>query len=157
MLVKNYFSEISEPYEFEKENPATGAVEIVKKLSDCVGSGDKSLLKLVKIYLQPRSGEDEVEDEDEDQAAAGGESEDSLVVCEENGGKDDVYEMLNSELQAQQQQTAAFLTSKKNKKQQKYKEWRMDMLRMDDLTQMRLMAKELAKMRKAKDKNLLKK
>lgn len=28
----------------------------------------------------------------------------------------------------------------------------MDMLRMDDLTQMRLMQKELSKMRKAKDK-----
>jgi hypothetical protein len=48
--------------------------------------------------------------------------------------------------------TADFLKAKKNKKQQKYREWRMDMLRMDDLTQMRLMQKELSKMRKAKDK-----
>jgi hypothetical protein len=48
--------------------------------------------------------------------------------------------------------TADFLRAKKNKKQQKYKEWRMDMLRVDDLTQMRLMQKELSKMRKAKDK-----
>lgn len=68
------------------------------------------------------------------------------------GEADDACEYLNSELQAQQQQTAAFLSSKKNKKQQKYKEWRMDTLRVDDLTQMRLMAKELSKMRKIKDK-----
>lgn len=63
---------------------------------------------------------------------------------------------LNSELLAQQQQTAAFLSSKKNKKQQKYKEWRMDTLRVDDMQQMRLMQKELQKMRKAKDKLLRK-
>ena len=50
------------------------------------------------------------------------------------GEADDACEYLNSELQAQQQQTAAFLSSKKNKKQQKYKEWRMDTLRVDDLT-----------------------
>ena len=48
--------------------------------------------------------------------------------------------------------TADFMRAKKNKKQQKFKDWRMDMLRMDDLTQMRLMSKELSKMRKAKDK-----
>lgn len=36
----------------------------------------------------------------------------------------------------------------KKKKKQKYKEWRMDTLRADDFNQMRLMAKELAKLRK---------
>jgi len=69
-----------------------------------------------------------------------------------DGEPEDACEQLNSELQAQQQQTAAFLASKKHKKQQKYREWRMDTLRVDDLTQMRLMSKELCKMRKAKDK-----
>jgi hypothetical protein len=29
-----HFNEICEPYEFEKENPTTGEVEIIKKLSD---------------------------------------------------------------------------------------------------------------------------
>lgn len=36
----------------------------------------------------------------------------------------------------------------KKKKKQKYKEWRMDTLRADDFNQMRLMAKQLQKLRK---------
>jgi hypothetical protein len=65
-------SDICEPYEFEKENPATGTVEIVKKLSDCLDS-NKSLLKLTKLYISNRhnlaenaGGGGEVQDEDED-------------------------------------------------------------------------------------------
>jgi hypothetical protein len=52
-----HFTDISEPYEYEKENATTGEIEIVKKLSDCVGS-DRSLLKLVKMFLsQTKKGE----------------------------------------------------------------------------------------------------
>lgn len=61
-------------------------------------------------------------------------------------------EHFNSELQAQQQVTAEFLRSKKNKKNTKWREWRMDMLRLDDFNQMRMMQKELVKLRKAKEK-----
>jgi hypothetical protein len=45
-----HFTDITEPYEYEKENATTGEIEIVKKLSDCVSS-DRSLLKLVKMFL----------------------------------------------------------------------------------------------------------
>lgn len=52
-----HFGDISEPYEYEKENATTGEIEIVKKLSDCVGS-DRSLIKLVKLFLaQVKRGE----------------------------------------------------------------------------------------------------
>lgn len=98
---------------------------------------------------------------DENQQAAIGEDEDqaddddikeSVSSDVEAGEQESGYEAFNSELIAQQQITAEFLRSKKNKKQLKWKEWRMDMLRIDDLSQMRQMQKELAKMRKAKDK-----
>lgn len=36
----------------------------------------------------------------------------------------------------------------KKKRKSKYKEWRMDTLRSDDFAQMKLMTKELAKLRK---------
>lgn len=49
-LLMKHFADISEPYEYEKENATTGEIEIVKKLSDCVGS-DRSLIKLVKVFL----------------------------------------------------------------------------------------------------------
>lgn len=158
-LLMKHQTEICEPYEFEKENPATGTVEIIKKLSDQVDS-NKSLLKLTKMFLSGKHNlEGDVHDEDEDQAEAGDGDDDDAEVVEggsnsdgENAREAAVVEQLNSELQAQQMLTADFLRAKKNKKQQKFKDWRMDMLRMDDLTQMRLMQKELSKMRKAKDK-----
>jgi hypothetical protein len=57
MLLRNC-SDICEPYEFEKENATTGEIEIIKKLSDVVSS-DRSLLKLVKTFLQAsKRGED---------------------------------------------------------------------------------------------------
>jgi hypothetical protein len=46
-----HFNDICEPYEYEKENATTGEIEIVKKLSDCVGSAERSLLKIVKQFL----------------------------------------------------------------------------------------------------------
>ena len=54
-MLMRHSSEICEPYEFEKENATTGEIEIIKKLSDSVGS-DRSLLKLVKAFLK-RGGE----------------------------------------------------------------------------------------------------
>lgn len=46
-----HYNDICEPYEYEKENATTGEIEIVKKLSDCVGTSDRSLIKLVKVFL----------------------------------------------------------------------------------------------------------
>jgi hypothetical protein len=46
-----HFSDICEPYEYEKENATTGEIEIIKKLSDQVAT-DRSLLKIVKLFLQ---------------------------------------------------------------------------------------------------------
>ena len=86
-------------------------------------------------------------DEDEDQN-----DEDEEIETVSEGNANEAMEQLNSELQAQQQVTADFLRSKKNKKQTKWREWRMDMLRLDDFNQMKLMAKELTRHRKAKDK-----
>lgn len=72
----SYQNEICEPYEFEKENATTGEIEIVRKLSDCVGSvSDRSLLRQVKLFLlgggkgdgTTTNLNDEVVDEDEDQ------------------------------------------------------------------------------------------
>lgn len=147
-----HYAEICEPYEYEKENATTGGIEIIKKLSDCINT-DRSLLKLVRIFIKegPTGATgDEVVDEDEDQ-----QNDQNEFIAEHSDGDDDdnPCDNLNSELHLQQQQTAAFLTSKKHKKQNKYKEWRMDTLRVDDLTQMRLMAKELSKMRKIKEKH----
>ena len=138
-MLMEHIGEIAEPYEYEKEDPVTGQVEVIKKLSDLVSS-EKSLLKLVGVFLanKDRAGGDEVVDEDEDQAA--GNESGVAKENEEGAGEgseaegDGVCDALNSELQQKQEQTAAFLTSKKNKKQLKYKEWRMDMLRVDDLT-----------------------
>lgn len=162
MLYKNA-SDICEPYEFEKENATTGQIEIIKKLSDSVSS-DRSLLKLVKTFLaQSKRNEGEtannqtvtqgneegtqiVIDEDEDQ------NDEEEIETVSEGNSNEAMEQLNSELQAQQQITAEFLRSKKNKKQTKWREWRMDMLRLDDFNQMKLMQKELTKLRKAKEK-----
>ena len=33
-LLMRHFSDICEPYEYEKENATTGEIEIIKKLSD---------------------------------------------------------------------------------------------------------------------------
>jgi len=46
--------------------------------------------------------------------------------------------------------------SLKKKKKSKYKEWRMDTMRSDDFNQMKLMTKELNKMRK-EEKHIFKK
>lgn len=161
-------SDICEPYEFEKENATTGEIEIIKKLSDSLGGSDRSLLKLVKAFLSQtkRGGEGDlanqtstgafddgaqvVIDEDEDQ---NDEQEEIETVSDGTSTNEEgTMEHFNSELQAQQQVTAEFLRSKKNKKQSKWREWRMDMLRLDDFNQMRLMQKELVKLRKAKEK-----
>lgn len=88
-----HFTDISEPYEFEKENATTGEIEIVKKLSDCVGS-DRSLLKLVKMFLtQAKRGEsmDPTGLVDENQQAAIGEDEDQI-------DDDDVKESVSSDV-----------------------------------------------------------
>ena len=161
-------SEICEPYEFEKENATTGEIEIIKKLSDSVGS-DRSLLKLVKAFLSQtkRGGDGDlanqtstlgaggfddgaqvVIDEDEDQ----NDEQEEIETVSDGTSNNEAMEHFNSELQAQQQVTAEFLRSKKNKKQTKWREWRMDMLRLDDFNQMRMMQKELVKLRKAKEK-----
>ena len=126
-----HYNDICEPYEYEKEHATTGTIEIIKKPSDCIIT-DRSLLKLVRIFLsgRERDGHEDVVDEDEDIPG----DNDEIIESSDGEGENDACEMLNSELQYQQQQTAAFLTSKKNKKQQKYKEWRMDTLRVDDLT-----------------------
>ena len=42
MLMK-HFTEVCEPYSFEKENANTGSIEIVKKLTDCI-NGERSLI-----------------------------------------------------------------------------------------------------------------
>jgi uncharacterized NAD(P)/FAD-binding protein YdhS len=66
-----HFNEICEPYEYEKENATTGGIEIMRKLSDSIHQ-EKSLLRLVKQYLQQTrerdTNADEVVDEDEDQS-----------------------------------------------------------------------------------------
>jgi hypothetical protein len=55
MLMK-FSTDVCEPYEFEKENASTGEIEIIKKLSDTVYA-DRSLLKLVKVFLSKRPAE----------------------------------------------------------------------------------------------------
>jgi hypothetical protein len=49
-LLFRHYSDICEPYEFEKENATTGEIEVVKKLSDCLAA-ERSLLRLVKVFL----------------------------------------------------------------------------------------------------------
>ena len=162
-------SDICEPYEYEKENATTGEIEIIKKLSDSLGGSERSLLKLVKAFLSQtkRGGEGDlanqtstgafddgahvVIDEDED---LNDEQEEELETVSDGASTNEAgtMEHFNSELQAQQQVTAEFLRSKKNKKQSKWREWRMDMLRLDDFNQMRMMQKELVKLRKAKER-----
>jgi len=95
-----YYSEICEPYEFEKED-ASGGVEIIRKLSDQVGSGaDRSLLRLVRVFVQQgASGKgdqgEEVVDEDEDVPNGDAGELESVVSDAE---PEDVCEQLNSEL-----------------------------------------------------------
>jgi|LauGreDrversion4_2_1035121.scaffolds.fasta_scaffold86327_2 hypothetical protein len=103
-MLMEYYNEICEPYEYEKENATTGGIEIVRKLSDCVGgSAEKSLIRLVKLFISTGSGKgengEEVVDEDEDVPNNEGEVE--SIVSE--GEPEDACELLNSELQAQQQ------------------------------------------------------
>eukprot|EP00347_Sterkiella_histriomuscorum_P014204 403361772 len=139
-LLMKHFQEVCEPYEFEKANVQTGKVEMMRKLTDCINS-ERSLMKFVKAFLQTR---DQNEDQDEDED------------CDDSSDEEaDACQNLNSELQAQQQQTAALL-SVKQKRKSKYKEWRMDTMRSDDFNQMKLMSKELQKLRK-EDKVISKK
>lgn len=42
-----YFSEICEPYEFEKESASTGQIEVVKKMTDNINV-DWSLMNFMK-------------------------------------------------------------------------------------------------------------
>ena len=111
-LMMKHFTDISEPYEYEKENATTGEIEIVKKLSDCVG-GDRSLLKLVKLFLsQSKRGAEQSLDPtssilDGDQQAAIGEDEDqadeeneSIASDCEGGDQETGYEAFNTELLA---------------------------------------------------------
>lgn len=113
-----HFTEVCEPYEFEKSNADTGETEVVKKLTDCINS-ERSLMKFVKTFLsQKEANKDEDQDEDEDAA-------------DESSEDEDACDNLNSELLVQQQQTAAILSIKKKRKS-KYKEWRMDTMRTDD-------------------------
>lgn len=93
-----FYNEICEPYEYEKENATTGGIEIIKKLSDQINT-DRSLLKLVKLYLvhqakeAAQSDEGVVVDEDEDEH-------DELIADQsETDNENDAYEVLNSELQ----------------------------------------------------------
>lgn len=48
MLMK-YFTVVSEPYEYEKENALTGELEILKKTSDAINE-ERSLLKLLNKF-----------------------------------------------------------------------------------------------------------
>ena len=95
-MLTQYYNEICEPYEFEKEN-ATGGIEIVRKLTDCIGGSDKSLIRLVKQFIgsgKTEGADDGVVDEDEDVPNADGDVESIATEPE------DACEQLNSELQA---------------------------------------------------------
>jgi hypothetical protein len=94
MMLTQYYNEICEPYEFEKEN-AAGGIEIVRKLTDCIGGSEKSLIRLVKQFIGSgkTEGDDAVVDEDEDVPAEG----DVESIASE---PEDACEQLNSELQA---------------------------------------------------------
>lgn len=102
-MLLRHFSDICEPYEFEKENATTGEIEIIKKMSDCL-SAERSLLKQVKAFLASRQkelaeggndpeGTQVVIDEDEDQAD---EEVETVSCCEED--EENACEVLNSEL-----------------------------------------------------------
>ena len=56
MLMK-HFTEICEPYEFEKENPDTGAKEMIRKLTDCINE-ERSLKYLIEKFLSSNKQED---------------------------------------------------------------------------------------------------
>lgn len=95
-MLTQYFNEICEPYEFEKEN-AAGGIEIVRKLTDCIGGSDKSLIRLVKQFIGSSGktdGDEGVVDEDEDVADQG---DDVESIASE---PEDACDQLNSELQA---------------------------------------------------------
>lgn len=49
MLMK-HFTEVCEPYAFEKENANTGQVEIVRKLTDCINE-ERSLMNFVNKFV----------------------------------------------------------------------------------------------------------
>ncbi len=68
MLMKQ-FSEVCEPYEYEKESASTGQIEVIRKLTDNINT-DRSLLKFVKHFLSNTKTDGEAvesDDEDEDQ------------------------------------------------------------------------------------------
>ena len=45
-----HFTEVCEPYEFEKENMETGEKEIIKKLTDCINE-ERSLKKMIEKFF----------------------------------------------------------------------------------------------------------
>lgn len=49
-MLLRHFTEICEPYEFEKENANTGEIEKIKKITDCIDD-ERSLIKLVNKFL----------------------------------------------------------------------------------------------------------
>jgi len=54
-LLMKHFQTVSEPYEFEKENTATGEVEVVKKLTDNINE-DRALSRFVKNFVNQNKG-----------------------------------------------------------------------------------------------------
>lgn len=48
-----HFTDVCEPYEFEKSNANTGQVEIIRKLTDCINS-ERSLMKFVKAFVSQK-------------------------------------------------------------------------------------------------------
>jgi hypothetical protein len=58
--LNRHYSDICEPYEFEKENATTGEIEVVKKLSDCLAA-ERSLLRLAKVFLAQQKRESQLE------------------------------------------------------------------------------------------------
>jgi len=49
-LLMKHFSEVCEPYEYEKENATTGNIEVVRKLTDCI-SEERSIMRFVKQFI----------------------------------------------------------------------------------------------------------
>jgi hypothetical protein len=94
-MLMRHSSEICEPYEFEKENATTGEIEIIKKLSDSVGS-DRSLLKLVKAFLsQTKRGEGDLANQTST-LGAGGFDDGAQVVIDEDEDQNDEQEEIET-------------------------------------------------------------
>lgn len=81
-----HFTEVCEPYAFEKENANTGVVEVVKKLTDCINE-ERSLLSYVIKFLS--SGKNDAND---------GDSSEEEDCDDDSSEEEDMCENLNSEL-----------------------------------------------------------